>query len=67
MNPQVGDEYTVASGEGLRITELNPGGDFLAQVRSIKTGEWTNYYLRGEAAKLGDFLEARGAVKDNEL
>lgn len=62
---EVGDVYRMEAGEGLRIEEFDyPDGQFLAQIRSIATGEWSEYELHGQAIKLPSFLEQYNAVKE---
>jgi hypothetical protein len=57
--------YQLKTGEGLKIEEYNyPEGLFTAQVRSVKTGEWTEYRVQGDAIKLPLFLKQNDAVKE---
>lgn len=63
---EVGDIYKMPTGEGLRIEKYDyPEGEFLAQMRNMSTGEWTEFRLQGDAIKLPMFLKQQGAVKEN--
>lgn len=64
MKIKVGDVFRCKAGEGLRVVEFDPNGRFSCQVRSMTTGEWTDFHMEGESANLPGFLKEQGAVQE---
>lgn len=61
---KVGDVFVVPTGEAFKFVEIDPNGQFKAQVRSMATNEWTEFYMEGETAKIEGFLKRTKAVRE---
>lgn len=61
MNVKAGDVVEMESGQVLKFEKVDPRGQFVAKVKSMKTNKWTQFRIQGESIKLPLFLRQQNA------